>query len=126
MRHRAWIWGPAVAHMGLIFFLSSLSEAPLPDGITAPAGHGLGYAMLGMLLLRALADATWAGVTPGRAALAVLLSTAYGLTDEYHQSFVPGRMPAWDDVGMDFAGALAGAGVVLILRIINKLWLTRT
>jgi VanZ family protein len=38
-----------------------------------------------------------------------LLATAYGVSDEYHQSFVPGRDASVRDVGSDFAGAALGA-----------------
>ncbi len=117
-----WVWGPAVAQMALIFFLSSLSEPPLPPGVTDHAGHSLGYAILGVLVFRAFAGASWQGVTLFRAAATVAFSTLYGMSDEWHQSFVPGRTPAWDDVAADLRGALAGAAFVLILHIINKLW----
>src|SRR4051812_4719837 len=101
MKGRLWVWGPAVAQMVLIFAISSLHQAPLPEGMSDHAGHSIGYAMLGVLLLRALAGASWSGVTLPRAAATVVLSTFYGMTDEFHQSFVPGRTPAWDDVAAD-------------------------
>lgn len=126
MRRWWWVWGPAVAQMALIFALSSLHEAPLPPGMTDHFGHSIGYAMLGALLFRALAGARWQGVTIARGVGAVGLSVIYGLSDEWHQSFVPGRSPAWDDVAADFRGALVGAAFVLILHIINKLWSTKT
>lgn len=112
--------------MGVIFFLSSLSEAPLPPGMSDHAGHGIGYAMLSVLVFRALAGARWDGITLGRGTLSIVFCTLYGLTDEWHQSFVPGRTPAWDDVAADARGAVAGAAFVLILHIINRLWPTKT
>jgi VanZ family protein len=112
--------------MVLIFAISSLSTAPIPKGMTDHSGHAIGYAMLSALLFRALAGAAWSGVTWGRGLAAVALSVLYGLTDEWHQSFVPGRSPAWDDVAADAVGAGLGAAFVLILHIINKLWPTRT
>lgn len=121
-----WVWGPAIGQMALIFVLSSLSEAPLPDGMSDHAGHGIGYAMLSAFVLWGLSGGQLARVTAGRTALAVVWAVAYGLTDEFHQSFVPGRTPAWDDIGADARGALIGVALVLILRIINKLWPTRT
>ena len=126
MKRHLWVWGPVVAQMGAIFFLSSLSEAPLPQGMSDHFGHSVGYAMLAVLVLRALAGATWQGVTALRGAATVVFSTLYGMSDEWHQSFVPGRSPAWDDVAADFRGALLGAAFVLILHIINKLWPTKT
>jgi VanZ family protein len=125
LKQRLWIWGPAVAQMVAIFAISSLHEAPLPEGMSDHAGHSIGYAVLGALVLRAFAGASWPGVTASRALAAIVLSTLYGMTDEWHQSFVPGRTPAWDDVAADFRGAVAGAAFVVILHIINKLWRKR-
>lgn len=126
MKRHVWVWGPAVAQMGVIFFISSLAEPPLPEGISDHAGHGLGYAILAVLVVRALAGASWQGVTILRGTAAVVFSTLYGISDEWHQSFVPGRTQAWDDVTADFRGALVGAAFVLILHIINKLWPKKT
>jgi VanZ family protein len=44
-----------------------------------------------------------------RAALiALLIASAYAVTDEYHQSFVPMRTPDPADWALDTLGALAG------------------
>jgi VanZ family protein len=119
------VWGPAVAQMGVIFFISSLAQPPLPEGISDHTGHSIGYAILGVLVLRALAGAGWAGVSLMRGVSTVAFCTLYGMSDEWHQSFVPGRTAAWDDVAADVRGALLGAAFVLILHIINKLWPTK-
>ena len=47
-----------------------------------------------------------------------LLATLYAATDEWHQSFVEARGPALLDVGIDSAGALTGALVMLALLMI--------
>ncbi|MCR8629798.1 VanZ family protein [Paenibacillus radicis (ex Xue et al. 2023)] len=44
-------------------------------------------------------------------AIAWVLTTLYGATDEFHQIFTPGRTPAITDVGIDSFGAI----VVLFL-----------
>lgn len=126
MKKHVWVWGPAVAQMGAIFFLSSLSKPPLPQGVSDHVGHSIGYAMLGALVLRALAGVSWQGVTLVRGGMTVVFCTLYGMSDEFHQSFVPGRTAAWDDVAADLRGAILGAAFVLILHIINKLWPTKT
>ena len=39
--------------------------------------------------------------------LALLFAILYAISDEFHQSFVPGRHPSWVDVlGFDGGGAL--------------------
>ena len=126
MTRRLWLWGPAIAQMALIFAISSLHNAPIPDGVSDHVGHSVGYFILAVAMFRGFAGGAWAGVTWRSGALAVGFSVLYGMSDEVHQSFVPGRLPAWDDVRADFYGALIGAALVGILYIINKLWPTRT
>ena len=113
--------------MALIFAASSVPNlTELPGGISDHAGHFIGYALLAALVVFALASARWAGVTAGAAGLAVLISTVYGLTDEFHQRFVPGRSPAWDDIAADFAGALAAGLAALAARYVaGRLMRTR-
>ena len=78
------------------------------------AAHAVVYAVLGALLLWALVPATARRQVPrGAVGLALLGSAAYALTDEFHQTFVPGRAGQGADVLLDTAGALAG---ILLLR----------
>jgi VanZ family protein len=126
VKRRLWVWGPAFAQMALIFFLSSLQNAPLPDGMSDHFGHSLGYSMLAVAMFWGFSGASWSGVNWRSGALSVGASVLYGLSDEFHQMFVPGRSAAWDDVAADCYGALIGAALVGILYIINKLWPTRT
>ena len=76
----------------------------VPDWLT----HGTAYLILSVLLCRGLAG----GMRPLRAAgavLAVCLATVYGVSDEFHQSFVPGRDASVGDVLKDLGGASLGA-----------------
>jgi VanZ family protein len=126
MKRWVWLWGPAFAQMALIFALSSLHDAPVPEGMSDHFGHGVGYLMLSVAMFWGFSGASWAGVSWRTALLSVGTSVLYGLSDEFHQMFVPGRAAAWDDVLADLNGALIGAALVGILYIINKLWPTRT
>jgi VanZ family protein len=91
--------------MALIFAASSIPDlGPLP-GMSDKSGHSIGYALLGALLLRALAGGRLRGVTWGRALAAVVLATLYGVSDEFHQTFVPGRSADRFDVLADGIGA---------------------
>jgi VanZ family protein len=101
-------WAPVVLWMALLFAVSS-REAPavagrIPDWVT----HGGAYAVLGALAARAL-DATVTGTGVFRTVAAIVLSTAYGVSDEIHQSFVPGRTADPWDVAKDAGGAMVGA-----------------
>jgi hypothetical protein len=115
-RTRAWLWGPVVLQMLLIFIASSIPNlGGLPGGMSDKSGHALGYGILGAVLLRALAGGRLDGITWRRAGAALLLAVLYGISDEFHQSFVPGRSPDRLDVLADTLGAavtiaLGGAG----------------
>ena len=104
---RMW-WLAALAWMGLIFWLSAqpdLPHAPEPwlDMVVKKAGHAVLYGVLAWLYLRALQGN---GLSSGRTRLLAFgLAVLYAVTDEVHQSFVPGRTPSPWDVLIDGAGA---------------------
>jgi VanZ family protein len=104
-------WALVVAWMAVVFFFSSLSHlgtaARVPDWISHPIEYGVGA----VLVCRALESGRRRPLTVSAALTATLLTTAYGVTDEYHQSFVPGRTSDPLDVVKDLAGA-AGACVL--------------
>ena len=50
------------------------------------------------LLMRALAGGTLRGMGTGLILPAVLIAAAYGVSDEFHQSFIPGRMASVSDI----------------------------
>lgn len=94
--------------MAAIFQASASPSAAVPGRGWDKLLHFLAYGLLAVLMLRALADGD-----PGRAGwrrttVAAILAILYGLTDEWHQSFVPGRLAEGADVVADAAGALAG------------------
>jgi VanZ family protein len=95
--------------MALLFAVSSRSSwgkvSDIPDFLT----HGGAYAVLAVLACRALAGGLGQAVTARVALVAVVVATLYGVTDELHQSFVPGRTPDGWDVLKDLGGAVAGA-----------------
>lgn len=109
-----WRWAPVVAQMAVIFSASSLTAVPdMPAGLNNYTGHAIGYAILGALASRGFARASWAGLTWGAAIRGVLLASAYGATDEFHQRFVTNRMPDVHDWIADTAGALLGVLIVM-------------
>jgi VanZ family protein len=100
------LWLPVVAWAALIFTLSSIPDLGTGLGgwdlLLRKLAHAAEYAVLGLLLLRAL----------GRELPAVAIGIAYAVTDEVHQSFVEGRHGAVYDVLVDAAGVLIGVYVV--------------
>lgn len=105
---RVWLWGPVLMTMAAIFAASARSDLRPPDGITDMQAHSAGYAGLGALVTRALTGGFGARVSWVRALSAVAITTGYGGTDEWHQSFVPGREADLRDVWADALGAMAG------------------
>lgn len=105
---RARLWGPPVAYMGLIFFLSSESN-PVPE-VTALVWdkvlHGVEYSILGVLLSRALTGEGLASTSSF--VLALIAASAYGASDEWHQAFVPLRSADLSDWTADTVGSLVG------------------
>jgi len=105
---KKWLpWVPVALMCGVIFWFSAQS-APPDLGPKFPFKrkyeHMAGYAMLGLLIMRALRKGH--GLPPAKAAvLAVLLAAAYAASDEWHQSFVPHRDPEVTDVMIDTLGA---------------------
>lgn len=102
--------------MALIFFFSADSD-PGPDlpGYTRVIAHFSEYALLAALWLWALLPVL------GRRALlaAAAISFLYALSDEYHQSFVPGRDADPFDVLVDSLG-IAAALLACRLAIFRK------
>lgn len=104
--------------MVAIFIESSQSYVPdLPAGLSNYTGHFLAYGALGAAAFRGFAGATWRGVALPAAWRAVVLASAYGVTDEVHQIFVARRFPGADDWAFDTLGALTAVlGILLIAR----------
>lgn len=113
------LWGPVAAYMALIFVISAQPQPPLPPQISDKQGHGIGYMGLAVTVTRALAGGLGAGATPSIAAAAWAISSAYAVSDEWHQSFVPGRSSDVHDWYADTIGALIGAGACWAWGIIR-------
>ena len=118
----AWLWAPVLVYAGAIFAASSVSEPPMPGGVSDRAIHAWIYAGLALLVLRALTGGCWANVSARRAAAAALLASAYGLSDEWHQWFVPGRVFDPVDLLADTAGASAAVTLVLVIEQGRRRW----
>jgi VanZ family protein len=111
-RSPLWLWGPVVLQMVIIFAASSIPNLrELPGGISDKSGHSIGYALLGGLFLRAFARGRLRDVTWRRASAAIVVATLYGVSDEFHQVFVPGRSADRYDVLADCIGAAVGVAV---------------
>lgn len=110
-------WLPVVLWASVIFAFSSLPQTQvggffLTDFIIKKTAHVSEYAILFALIYRA---------TKGKLLLAFALTIFYAATDEFHQSFVPGRTAkVYDVIGFDLAGASIAAYVLWKLKQLRK------
>jgi VanZ family protein len=104
-------WLPVLAWIAVNVTMSHQPTVPLPGiPLADKAMHAAAYALLAILLARALPSR--AGRGADRWTLIAALCFLYGLADEWHQSFVPGRSCDVGDALADVAGAaLAGAAL---------------
>ena len=95
-------WAPVVLWAAVIFALSSIPSLGTGlgvwDTILRKLAHTVEYAVLGALLLRAT----------GRVDLTFALGVLYAASDEFHQTFVPGRHGSPVDVAIDAVGITVG------------------
>ena len=90
-------WLPALFLMVVIFIFSSQPSDNLPDFlnwdyVVKKSGHAIGYGLLALSYLH------YFNYDKKRYWLAWLLAVLFSATDEFHQSFVPGRHPSIIDM----------------------------
>ncbi|CAD6492160.1 MAG: VanZ like family protein [Candidatus Argoarchaeum ethanivorans] len=105
----------------LKFLLSPLYIAYLhPDKFA----HVVLYMVLGLLLNRTLSCADNAFLKRYPALFAIFIGTLYGVTDEFHQMFVPYRTSSSIDLFADFLGLLFVQLLIVfysgIIRLLSK------
>jgi len=116
-----WRWGVVVAYLGLIFLLSSQAGQPRVTYLVSDKLlHFVAYAGMAVLVVWALMRGAWRRTTGRAVLLTVFICTAYGLTDEVHQLFVPERYFDLMDIAADAAGAITAAGAVWACGIIAR------
>lgn len=108
MRRAVLFWVITFSYMLLIFLVSSRRSIDLPH---IPAGfdkvlHLCAYMVLAFLFSLSLRQS---GIRKYVFLLAILLTSVYGISDEIHQSFVPGRDPSFGDLLADAVGAFGGS-----------------
>ncbi len=115
---------PLVIWMAVIFTFSAQSTLVK---IESEAGEKFVYKMAHMLAYAGLAWLWWRALAPHRQVrwpdllLAFGLTVLYGVSDEIHQRFVPGRHGQPADVFFDAAGAWA---MILLIRQVKwlRIW----
>jgi VanZ family protein len=114
---------PLAGYAGLIFALSSFSldiKELEPVFKYDKLLHLAEYYVLGFLLVRAFATSHAPFLARRPVLAACVVGTLYGLSDEFHQYFVPGRSADVMDFLFDAAGVILAAGTFSFLR--RRLW----
>jgi VanZ family protein len=148
-RNFAWYWLPLILWMILIFGFSSDSASVQHSSrilepllrflfpgmaedtrkeivfIARKCAHLTEYAVLALLVWRLRRKPARRDPRPWswrEAGVALLVAAAYAATDEYHQTFVPGREGCVRDVIIDSCGAAAGLFLLWLLGRWRRHW----
>ncbi|KPK37983.1 MAG: hypothetical protein AMJ78_10700 [Omnitrophica WOR_2 bacterium SM23_29] len=101
-------WLPVVIYCVIIYVVSSIPQ-PLPEELEIPyidkLLHAIEYGILSYLLIRAFLGSGARLTKTSVIILSVILATAYGASDEFHQLFVENRDSSLFDLFFDFLGA---------------------
>jgi len=104
---------PAILVMIALFTLSTLpGNDPLLNSFnfSDKIEHFIAYFVLGVTFCMWIPNKKWLAKPFACGLFIVFLCTLFGASDEYHQSFVPGRSCDIYDLATDFAG-----GIVAVL-----------
>jgi VanZ family protein len=128
-----WFWLPPLGYMISIFFMSSQSDPQIGGDTPDYVLHSIGYFILTLLLIRLLlaeqpqklqklavffSDSK--NINDGllfwhiASVNGVLIAIAYGITDELHQYFTPGRHCSFNDLLANSFGAFMAYGVSML------------
>ena len=114
-------WFPVALYCCIIFGVSAIPSAQLPD--TLPNSdklvHMSEYAILAVLFARAIRNTSQREWHLLIWVMAIFFVAFYGITDEFHQSFVSGRSSDLADWLADITGGSIGAAVYLF-------WISKT
>jgi len=114
------LWFPLIGYLGAIFLLSaqrlnSLKSLPFPYFL-----HIVEYFILALLMFRALNGGLQRKIRVKSSTLVVCFSLLYAISDEFHQSFVPGRNADPWDVLADFVGVAIGLMSIFAFQMWKK------
>lgn len=112
--------GPAILVAIILFILSSI---PYPPPVILNVSyedlimHAIVYSAFGFFVARALYNQTgYSRLKENLLLFTFLIGTIYGISDEFHQYFVPGRVSDILDVLADSVGTLIGFAVFNFTR----------
>ncbi|NHZ69804.1 MAG: VanZ family protein [Thermotogales bacterium] len=110
----------ALAWMGVLFYLSHQPTLHTPMLFSGQDKlfHATAYGILGFLLLGSRTPAAQ-GFTNIQVRGSIIIASLYGISDEFHQYFVPGRnTDVWDWV----ADTLGAVVAITLLAWLSRKW----
>lgn len=112
-------WFPLFLYSGIIFYVSSWPNVSAPESWPHldKIAHIIEYLPFGILTARALTNAGPRLGKKGVYFFVLLITCMYALSDEWHQSFVPGRESSFFDAAADLIGSMVG---VFVYTLITK------
>jgi VanZ family protein len=121
LKRLLWLWLPVLVYMIAMFVGQSLPNAPEPPGpLTDKHEHFFFYGVLAVMVLRAFTNARWRRITAAAALGAIAFSAFYGVLNEVHQRFVPGRSYDVLDMIANTIGSVLAVGLVWVWSIIRR------
>jgi len=117
LRHDA----PAIAYAVVIFIVSSLPSLALPDigfSFEDKLAHLVEFGVFGFLLVRSLGSRLGYGFRG--LGIVAIIGTGYAASDEWHQSFVPGREADVTDFFADVMGILLALALFWLYKRTNQ------
>lgn len=88
------------------------------ESIIRKVAHFSIYTVVGFLLMGLLS--TYKIKDKWRLIMTIGIGILYAISDEFHQSFSPGRSPKITDVYIDTLGVIVGALLVILIRMVYK------
>lgn len=98
---------PIIGYMALIFYVSSLPNIGPGSGIDLSVLHIPEYFILAWLLYRMLHAAQCNISRDSMFMFSIIFTVTYGIFDEFHQSFVPGRVFSLLDMAYNALGSMS-------------------
>lgn len=113
-KHNKISWLITIIIAATIFYISSLIFEPSTGkggiGFKALAYHVIAFFFLSLFLSISIAKGKYRHLV----LLAIIIAILYGISDEIHQSFVPGRVPGLFDIFLNSFGIILASTLYLI------------
>ncbi len=106
----------SIVYMSSLPDHSLLGNGSLSEQVISNLAHIPAYALLTFLWLKTFGRKENSGTLSMVNALILIGLVIFAISDEIHQSFVPGRTASFMDVGLDFLGIFCGLSTFKISR----------